>query len=154
MGEAKQTEAANLANSRFLAAASHDLRQPLQTLVLLQGLLARTVVEGEAAILVARLDDTLGTMSDRLNTLLDLSRIEAGFVQVEAVQCRISVLLDRQQEEFALCADAAGVALRIEVWETGTGMEAAEMQSVLSIEVARVASLRHGPSKRRPRPHG
>ena len=57
-----QADFANAAKSRFLAAASHDLRQPLQTLVLLQELLAKVVV-GDKAKLVARLDQTLGGMS-------------------------------------------------------------------------------------------
>ena len=45
----RQAELANVAKSRFLAAASHDLRQPLQTLALLQGLLAKTVEGDESA---------------------------------------------------------------------------------------------------------
>ena len=64
LGEAKrQAELANVAKSRFLAAASHDLRQPLQTLTLLQGLLAKTVKNEKAKSLTARLADTLRTMS-------------------------------------------------------------------------------------------
>ena len=75
---AREAEQANLAKSRFLAAASHDLRQPLQTLFLLHGHLARTVEGERAQKLVARLDATLGAMSGMLNALLDLNRIEAG----------------------------------------------------------------------------
>ena len=59
----RQAELANAAKSRFLAAASHDLRQPLQTLALLQGLLAKTVEGERARKLVARLDETLGAMT-------------------------------------------------------------------------------------------
>ena len=55
----RQAEQANLGKSRFLAAASHDLRQPLQTLSLLQGLLAKKVTDKERLKLVARLDETL-----------------------------------------------------------------------------------------------
>ena len=57
----QQAERANAAKSRFLAAASHDLRQPLQTLALVQGMLARKIKEkksDEALKLVARLDQT------------------------------------------------------------------------------------------------
>ena len=112
--EAKQgADAANLAKSRFLAAASHDLRQPLQTLALLQGLLARTVAGDKAVGLVARLDETLGTMSGMLDTLLDLNQIEAGVVQPEVVECRIGPLLHRLHGEFALHAGTKGLALRI-----------------------------------------
>ena len=84
LGAAKrQAELASAAKSRFLAAASHDLRQPLQTLALLQGLLAK-LVEGERAQkLVTRLDETLSAMSGMLNTLLDINQIEAGIVQAE-----------------------------------------------------------------------
>ena len=79
----RQAELANIAKSRFLAAASHDLRQPLQTLTLLQGLLAKTAEGEKAQKLVARLDETLGAMSGMLNTLLDINQIEAGTVHAE-----------------------------------------------------------------------
>ena len=83
----RQAELANVAKSRFLAAASHDLRQPLQTLVLLQGLLAKTV-EGERArrSWSRGCDETLGAMSGMLNTLLDINQIEAGAVRAEMVE--------------------------------------------------------------------
>jgi two-component system CheB/CheR fusion protein len=86
-------EAANLAKSRFLAAASHDLRQPLQTLSLLQSLLAKTVAGDKAAELVKRQDETLGAMSGMLDTLLDLNQIEAGVVKAKFADFRISSLL-------------------------------------------------------------
>ncbi len=61
LGEAKrQADVANAVKSRFLAAASHDLRQPLQTLALVQGLLAKTVDGEKAQNLVARLDADSG----------------------------------------------------------------------------------------------
>src|ERR1700728_3946985 len=90
----QQAERANAAKSRFLAAASHDLRQPLQTLHLLQGMLAK-VVEGEKAQkLIVRFDQTLGAMSSMLNTLLDINQIDSGAVRVEKVTFPISDLFD------------------------------------------------------------
>jgi two-component system, chemotaxis family, CheB/CheR fusion protein len=109
----QQAELANAAKSRFLAAASHDLRQPLQTLTLLQGLLARTVEGDEAQKLVARLDQTLGAMSGMLNTLLDINQIEAGIVHAEMTAFRIDDLLGRLKEEFTLHAHAQGLVLRV-----------------------------------------
>ena len=97
---------ANIAKSRFLAAASHDLRQPLQTLALLQGLLAKAVEGEKAQKLVARLDETLGAMSGMLNTLLDINQIEAGTVRAEIVDFPINDLLDRLRDEFAYHAQA------------------------------------------------
>ncbi len=110
--EAKaEAEAANLTKSRFLAAASHDLRQPLQTLALLQGLLAKAVVGDKAIGLVKRQDDTLGAMSGMLDTLLDLNQIEAGIVKAELQDCRIGSLLGRLCEEFSYHAQAKGLGL-------------------------------------------
>ena len=112
--EAKQgAEAANLAKSRFLAAASHDLRQPLQTLALLQGLLTRSVTGDKSHGLVARLDETLGAMTGMLDTLLDLNQIEAGVVQPAVVECRVGPLLDRLRDEFSYHAHAKGLGLRV-----------------------------------------
>ncbi len=109
----QQAELASVAKSRFLAVASHDLRQPLQTLALLQGLLAK-MVEGEPADkLVRRLDQTLGAMSGMLNTLLDINRIEAGTVRAELVDFRVGDLLQRLGTEFAYHAQEKGLALHV-----------------------------------------
>ncbi|MFM9940781.1 MAG: chemotaxis protein CheB [Hyphomicrobiaceae bacterium] len=111
---AKQdAERATIAKSRFLAAASHDLRQPLQTFSLLQGLLARLVVGDKAKALVARLDDTLGAMTGMLDALLDINRIEAGTVRAETMGFSIDSLLSRMRDEFTLHAKAKKLGLRI-----------------------------------------
>ena len=89
----RQAELATVAKSRFLAAASHDLRQPLQTLVLLQGLLAKAVEGERAQKLVTRLDESLSAISGMLNTLLDINQIEAGTVRAEIVDFPINDLL-------------------------------------------------------------
>ncbi len=109
----RQAEQANLAKSRFLAAASHDLRQPLQTLVLLQGSLTK-VIEGDAARkLLTRLDQALGAMSGMLNALLDINQIEAGTVRAEMVDFPINDLFDRMKDEFLYHAKAKGIDLRV-----------------------------------------
>ena len=112
--QAKQTaEAADHAKSRFLAAASHDLRQPLQTLALLQGLLARGVTDGTEPRLVQRLDETLGAMTSMLDALLDLNQIEVGIVQAELTDFRIGGLLDRLRDEFGYGAQAKELDFRV-----------------------------------------
>jgi two-component system CheB/CheR fusion protein len=114
LGVAKQqADHANAAKSRFLAAASHDLRQPLQTLALVQGLLARHVDSDKGKTLVARLEETLGAMSGMLNTLLDINEIDAGIVHAEIVDFPIAGLLEQLQDEFAYHARARGLTLRI-----------------------------------------
>jgi len=101
-----QADSANVAKSRFLAAASHDLRQPLQTLVLLQELLAKIVVGEKAQKLLGRLDQTLGAMSGMLNALLDINQIEAGTVRAEFETFRIDALLERVTVDLAYQAEA------------------------------------------------
>jgi two-component system, chemotaxis family, CheB/CheR fusion protein len=109
----QQAERANVAKSRFLAAASHDLRQPLQTLHLLQGLLAK-VVEGEGTQkLIARFDQTLTGMSGMLNTLLDINQIDSGAVRVEKVTFPISDLFNVLTDEFTCHAEDQKVALHV-----------------------------------------
>ena len=109
----RQAELASVAKSRFLAAASHDLRQPLQTLALLQGLLAKKVVGEKAQQLVARIDEALGAMTGMLNALLDINQIEVGAVKAETADFAVNDLFDRLREELTFHAQAAGLALRV-----------------------------------------
>jgi two-component system, chemotaxis family, CheB/CheR fusion protein len=109
----RQADRANAAKSRFLAVASHDLRQPLQTIALLQGLLAKLVEGPKAQKLVMRIDDTLGAMSGMLNTLLDINQIEAGTVRATIVTLPVNDLLERLRDEFIYHADAKGLSLRL-----------------------------------------
>jgi two-component system CheB/CheR fusion protein len=109
----EEADLANAAKSRFLAVASHDIRQPLQTLLLLQGLLAKMVHGQASETLVARMGHTLDTMSDMLGTLLNLSQIEAGAVQPHVTAFRIDPILARLREEFAIEAQAKGLRLRV-----------------------------------------
>ena len=106
-----QAEQANAGKSRFLAMASHDLRQPLQTLALLQGLLARTVDGEKARNLVARFDETLGAMTGMLNTLLDSNQIEVGAVQPDFAWFRIDDVLARLRDEYTYLAQSQGLSL-------------------------------------------
>jgi two-component system CheB/CheR fusion protein len=108
-----EAERANIAKSRFLAAASHDLRQPLQSLTLLQSLLAQTVEGEKPQKLIARLDQTLGAMSGMLNALLDINQIEAGVVEAHPVTFQVSDVLDRLREEFTYMARARGLSLHV-----------------------------------------
>jgi two-component system CheB/CheR fusion protein len=109
----KQADSANAAKSRFLAAASHDLRQPLQSSVLIQGLLAKTVEGKKPQALVERLADSLGSMSQMLNALLDINQIDAGTMAVHAIEFPIDELLGRLQSEFAYHAQAQNLILRV-----------------------------------------
>ena len=109
----KQAESANAAKSRFLAAASHDLRQPLQTLALLQDLLGKVVQGDKAQKLVKRLEATLAAITAMLDTLLDINEIEAGVTSAQVSVFPIDGLLARLRDEFTYHAEAKGLVLRI-----------------------------------------
>ncbi|WOJ91621.1 CheR family methyltransferase (plasmid) [Methylocapsa polymorpha] len=108
-----QAESANLGKSRFLAAASHDLRQPLQTLTLLQGLLAAKIKDRDTLQLVTRIDDALTAMSEMLNTLLDINQLEAGVIRPEIIDFPIDDLLDRLKAEFGYHTATRELDLRV-----------------------------------------
>ena len=106
-------EAANAAKSRFLAAASHDLRQPLQTLTLLQGMLAQVVEGEEAEKLVHLLEPTIGAMSGMLNTLLDINKFGNGMLVPQLVAYPVDALLRQLRDEFGYLVAAQGLELRV-----------------------------------------
>ncbi len=108
-----EAEAANATKSRFLAAASHDLRQPLQTLTLLQALLADAFTDDKGRSLVARQTVMLSTITGMLDSLLDINEIEAGAVQPDVSAFAIGGLLERLGSEFATHAEAKGIRLRV-----------------------------------------
>ncbi|MCI4678928.1 response regulator [Rhodoblastus acidophilus] len=109
----RKAEAADAAKSRFLAAASHDLRQPLQTLALLQGLLTRAVESERERQLVARIGETLGGMTGMLNALLDINQIEAGAIRSEMALFPVNDLLVKLHDEFTYQAHAKALDLRV-----------------------------------------
>jgi protein-histidine pros-kinase len=102
-------ERANKANSAFLAAASHDLRQPVQALSLLNGALRRTVKEERALQMVESQEHSLTAMTNLLNSLLDISRLDAGAVTPELEDFPIKRLIDRLSDEFARQAQHTGL---------------------------------------------
>ena len=106
-------ERASLGKSRVLAAASHDLRQLLQTLSLMRGTLAKKIKEKEALTLVAQLNKTSEVMLGMLNTLLDINQIEAGVVRPEKINFPISEILEQLSIEFSYHARAHGLRLRM-----------------------------------------
>jgi two-component system CheB/CheR fusion protein len=108
-----QADRANQAKSRFLAAASHDLRQPLQTIRLFHGVLEKRIVDPEVRTVLGGLDDTVTTMAELLDTLLDVDQIERGAIEPEITEFAVGAVLSRKTAEFAPQAAAKGLMLRV-----------------------------------------
>jgi protein-histidine pros-kinase len=108
--EARQAaERAHKANTAFLAAASHDLRQPVQALSLLNGALRRTVTEPLAKEMVESQQHSLDAMTNLLNSLLDISRLDAGAVKPDIEDFPARRLIDRLSAESARQARQKGL---------------------------------------------
>jgi len=111
-------ERANKANSAFLAAASHDLRQPVQALSLLNGALRRTVKGPLALEMVEGQQHSLDAMTNLLNSLLDISRLDAGAVEPEFEEFPIQRLVDRLSAEFSRQARQKGLSFSADTCNT------------------------------------
>jgi len=103
------SERANKANSAFLAAASHDLRQPVQALSLLNGALRRTVKNERALVMIENQEHSLTAMTNLLNSLLDISRLDAGAVTPDLEDFPMQRLIDRLSAEFTRQASQKGL---------------------------------------------
>jgi len=108
----REAERANKANSAFLAAASHDLRQPVQALSLLNGALRRTVTDKRALEMIDFQEHSLTAMTNLLNSLLDISRLDAGAISPDLETFPMRRLIDRLSAEFGRQAQHKGLEFR------------------------------------------
>ena len=112
--EAKaEAERANIAKSQFLASASHDLRQPTQSLVVFMALLAERVLEQPARTLIEAAQQSLDGLKLLLDGLLDVSRLDAGLVVPQLGPVPLGPLLDRMRTEYATRAAEKGLRLHV-----------------------------------------
>ena len=109
----ESADRANQGKSRFLATASHDLRQPMQTLSLLNGMLRRAIVEPVAAEALAQQELAIGSMSRLLNALLDISKLESGAIKPDPTDFSVSGLFEELRLEFAGLASSRGLTLKV-----------------------------------------
>ncbi len=110
-GAKKEAEDANNAKTRFLAAASHDLRQPLSALRLYAGVLKQKAAAEDQAVLV-HMDECVASLSDLLSKLLDLSKLEAGVVTPRARDFAVDDMFHKLLAAHAPEAEIKGLHLR------------------------------------------
>ena len=124
-------ERANRAKSRFLATASHDLRQPLQSLALLNGTLRRTTRDAAAIDALEQQERAIEAMSRLVNALLDIGKFESGAVRPQITEFAVLPLLEQLRPEFTALARQKGLALRFEVQAGILCTDAALLEQVL-----------------------
>ena len=114
MREAKDAaEQANAAKSRFLAAASHDLRQPIYALSIFVATLARRIRDPKSRDLIAKMERAIESTNELLVAVLDISKLEAGVVEPNMADFSVQGILNEIAAEFAPSAEARGNVLRV-----------------------------------------
>lgn len=102
-------EEANDGKSRFLAAASHDLRQPLHTLTMLSGLLNRYARAGKVGEIARHIDRSVGALDVLFSSILDLSRLEVGALKPELSPVPLRPMIAHLEAEYGARAQAKGL---------------------------------------------
>ncbi|MBB6092130.1 PAS domain S-box-containing protein [Povalibacter uvarum] len=110
-----EADRANRAKSRFLATASHDLRQPMQTIRLLNAALLKTVPEESSKYLLEQQGQAIESMTRLLNALLDISRLESGSIEPVKGDVRLTEVFEELRSSFASVAQTRGIQLHIDV---------------------------------------
>jgi signal transduction histidine kinase/CheY-like chemotaxis protein len=111
--KSRQLDIANTYKKRFLAAASHDLRQPLHALNLFVAQLRGESDPIERSRLVKQIDAAVGAINELFNALLDMSKLEAGVLEPDLVDLPVAQLLKRAETTFAESAREKGLRLRV-----------------------------------------
>ncbi|HLP98862.1 MAG TPA: hybrid sensor histidine kinase/response regulator [Sideroxyarcus sp.] len=114
-------EQANQAKSKFLATASHDLRQPLQALRLFSDALQDTAKDRETVRLAGQIGKSVNALVDMFDDLLDVSRLDAGIVEPRKQHFTLSSLLDRLYGDFAPLAQAKNLSFQLPICTGGCG---------------------------------
>lgn len=110
----RAAETANISKTRFLAAASHDLLQPLNAARLFTSALRQHPgLDAEASGLAERIDASFRAAEDLLDALLDTSRLDAGSYRPDVGGFALAELFDSLQGQFAVAAEQRGLRLRV-----------------------------------------
>lgn len=155
----ENAERANTSKTRFLAAASHDVLQPLNAALLSISALAELQSGEEGRRLVRQVERSLETMGDLLRTLLDISKLDAGVVQPERTDVALEPLFASLKSDFQPLADKKGVRLRFRATELAAVSDRTLLRRILQNIVSNalryttkggvlVAARRRGPGLR------
>lgn len=110
----READRARQAKTRFLEASSNDIRHHLQTLMLLNGALRKTVAQPKAQEMIVKQGGALAQLSDLMNSLLDISELESGDVEPDITEIPISEMFQNLQDEFEYQAQAKDLRLDFE----------------------------------------
>jgi len=113
-----ESENANLAKTKFLATASHDLRQPLQAAHLFLYALASKNHDHESREIISNLEASVSSLDNLLNSLLDISRLEAGLVEAKIEAFSLNDFMARIAKDYNIIIDDTDKRVKLKVVET------------------------------------
>lgn len=122
---------ANLSKSRFVATASHDLRQPLQALSMLHGTLCRIDLPPSSREVLAQQGRAIDTMKRLLSALLDISKLESGAVKPQSSEFSLHPLFELLSTEFSPAARDKGLTLIVEHTDVCTRTDQSLLEQLL-----------------------
>lgn len=108
-----RAEQANQSKTQFLASASHDLRQPVHSLALFADALNPEITTERGRTLMSNLTRSVESIDELLSSLLDISKLDAGVVRVNADDIALRPILQKIQNEFYNTAENRGLKLRV-----------------------------------------
>lgn len=106
-------EQANHAKSRFLAAAGHDLKQPLEAIGMLSGMLEKRMPDERSAAIMKDMHQAQKSMRNLLDSILSLSKLEAGVIDPHISTFAIQAVLSQLTQEYRIKAQAKGLSLKM-----------------------------------------
>jgi signal transduction histidine kinase/CheY-like chemotaxis protein len=108
-----QAEQANRAKTQFLASASHDLRQPVHALALFASALKYEVDSDKGQDIMLHLSKSIESIDELLSSLLDISKLDAGVVKVNAADIRLQPIFHQMRNEFQAQAESLNLRFRV-----------------------------------------
>lgn len=130
--EKQQVMAASAAKSRFLAATSHDLRQPVHAIGLYAGALTRFVGNDDGLRILQRLQGAVRALDGLFEALQDISRIDAGVVPVQRRAFPVRQLFEMMDLQFRAAAELKGLALDIESTDVVVESDRGQLERILA----------------------
>ena len=128
----REAEQANVAKSKFIAAASHDIRQPLQAASLFLNALNNLPDEQSAKPLLNQLEKSLDGMSELIDSLLDISKLDAQAIETNPKHNAIATVFQRLQAEFAAVAKNKGLDLTLKIDDGVVYCDPLHLERILS----------------------
>jgi len=127
----ENAQLADISKSKFLAAASHDLRQPLHAIGLFVGALESRIQLPEVRSIIDNIRISTDALGDLLNSLLDISKLDAGVVEPQISKFQLQPIFKRIQNDFSEQACAKSLQLRIVNTEYSVESDPAMLESIL-----------------------